>query len=84
MMIEPTKSNYEFDDEQTSLSPSPVASSSTHNNLKRKIEDDQSDLELSLLFDESNEDILVENINENILEQETILPRTSDSSKVNL
>lgn len=84
-MIEPTKSTYEFDDEQTSLSPSPVASSSTHNNLKRKIEDGQSDFEeLSLLFDESNEDNLVENINENVLEQETILPCTSDSSKVNL
>ncbi|EXX66273.1 uncharacterized protein OCT59_016466 [Rhizophagus irregularis] len=83
IMIEPTKSTYEFDDEQTSLSPSPVASSSTHNNLKRKIEDGQSDFEeLSLLFDESNEDNLVENINENVLEQETILPCTSDSSKI--
>ncbi|RIA88385.1 hypothetical protein C1645_826451 [Glomus cerebriforme] len=83
IVIELTKSIYEFNDEQTSLSPSPVASSSTHNNLKRKIEDDQSDFEeLSLLFDESNEDILVENINENVLEQETILPHTSDSSKI--
>ncbi|CAB5217238.1 unnamed protein product [Rhizophagus irregularis] len=82
-MIEPTKSTYKFDDEQTSLSLSPVASSLTHNNLKRKIEDGQSDFEeLSLLFDESNEDNLVENINENVLEQETILPCTSDSSKI--
>ncbi|CAB4496018.1 unnamed protein product [Rhizophagus irregularis] len=83
IMIEPTKSTYKFDDEQTSLSLSPVASSLTHNNLKRKIEDGQSDFEeLSLLFDESNEDNLVENINENVLEQETILPCTSDSSKI--
>ena len=48
---------------------------------KRKRDDDEPDYEgLSLLFDESNEDALVESIDEKVLEQENILPQASDNS----
>jgi len=49
--------------------------------LKRKRGDDELDYEgLSLLFDESNEDALVESIDEKVLEQENILPQASGNS----
>jgi hypothetical protein len=56
-------------------------------NLKRKRENDQLDDEgLALLFDESNEDTLIENIDEKTLEMEHKLPlmRNDSPSKVNL
>ena len=49
--------------------------------LKRKRDDDELDYEgLSLLFDESNEDALVESIDEKVLKQENILPQASGNS----
>jgi len=49
--------------------------------LKRKRDDDDPDYEgLSLLFDESNENALVECIDEKVLEQENILPQVSSNS----
>ena len=49
--------------------------------MKRKRGDDELDYEgLSLLFDESNEDALVESIDEKVLEQENILPQASGNS----
>ena len=49
--------------------------------MKRKRDDDEPDYEgLSLLFDESNEDALVECIDEKVLEQENILPHVSGNS----
>ena len=49
--------------------------------MKRKRDDDELDYEgLSLLFDESNEDALVESIDEKVLEQENILPQASGNS----
>ncbi|CAG8514998.1 12291_t:CDS:2 [Acaulospora colombiana] len=50
-------------------------------NLKRKRDDDESDYEgLSLLFDESNEDVLVESIDEKVLEKENMLPQAISNS----
>ena len=49
--------------------------------MKRKRDDDELDYEgLSLLFDESNEDALVESIDEKVLKQENILPQASGNS----
>ncbi|CAG8648740.1 6972_t:CDS:10, partial [Funneliformis caledonium] len=51
------------------------------NNLKRKRDDDESDYQgLTLLFDESSEDALIESIDEKLLEQENKLPRASGNS----
>ncbi|CAG8507361.1 5175_t:CDS:2, partial [Cetraspora pellucida] len=52
--------------------------SSCKDNVKRKREDNEMDYEgLSLLFDELNEDALVESIDENILDQENLLPKAN-------
>jgi len=49
--------------------------------LKRKRDAEDPDYEgLSLLFDESNEDALVECIDEKVLKQENILPQVSSNS----
>ncbi|KAF0539376.1 hypothetical protein F8M41_007156 [Gigaspora margarita] len=54
---------------------------SCEGNMKRKREDDEPDYEgLTLLFDESNEDTLVESIDEKILEQENVLLKASGDS----
>ncbi|GES84237.1 hypothetical protein GLOIN_2v831856 [Rhizophagus clarus] len=50
------------------------------NDLKRKREDNESNEELASLFDESNEDALLENINEKALEKEKQLPASNDRS----
>ncbi|CAI2183204.1 8443_t:CDS:10 [Funneliformis geosporum] len=50
------------------------------NDLKRKREDNESNEELASLFDESNEDALLENINEKALEKEKQLPSSNDRS----
>ncbi|CAH1768215.1 2375_t:CDS:10 [Entrophospora sp. SA101] len=61
--------------------PQENGKSACKDNLKRKRDDDELDYEgLSLLFDESNEDALVERIDEKVLEQENILPQTSGNS----
>ncbi|CAG8653776.1 27664_t:CDS:2 [Gigaspora margarita] len=54
---------------------------SCEGNLKRKSEDDEPYYEgLTLLFDGSNEDTLVESIDEKILEQENVLLKASGDS----
>ncbi|CAG8742557.1 9377_t:CDS:2, partial [Racocetra fulgida] len=57
--------------------PQENGKSACKDNLKRKRDDDDEPdyEELSLLFDESNEDALVECIDEKVLEQENILPQ---------
>ena len=59
-------------------------SANSDKDLKRKREDNESNEELASLFDESNEDAFLENINEKALEKEKLLPSSNDrSSKVN-